>query len=315
MSYGVPESTLRKLVSGAQHSERAIVVGSRDGFIEWANDAWTRVTGYALDESVAKPIHGFLEGVELDAGAVDFVARCFREGRVCEIELAVTPPNRGALWIQLRVEPLFDAAGQVSDFIATATDVTERRRAESSARVSEVDLSELVTRVALRERGRLTDRAALDFDLDRGLPPVLADVAKIEALVARRIAHGIESLGEAWGTITAWTGILGSGSGPLYGGDLSRELPPGHWAFLEIHDSGGHPDGVHHTGVSEPFLSTVYSGRAIRYAEAEAWLREQGGELRMQSSPVEGTSVVMLFPYATEDSGWLSPDSPMVALC
>lgn len=312
MSYGVPESTLRKLASGARHSERAIVVGSRNGFIEWANDAWTRVTGYALDESVSKPIHGFLEGVDIDPGAVDFVARCFREGKVCEIELALTPPERGELWVQLRVEPLFDAAGRVSDFIATATDVTERKRSETSARLVEVDLSDLAARVALRERGRLSDRADFDFDLDPALPLVLADPARIEALVARRIAHGIESLGQAWGTLTLWTGILGSSRGPLFGGNLWQGLPAGQWVFLEIHDSGGHPDGVHHSAVTEPFLSTAYAGGSagspvVRYADAEAWLRAQGGELRMESSPVEGTSVVMLFPYATEDSGWHAP--------
>jgi PAS domain S-box-containing protein len=308
--YGVPESTLRKLASSARRSERAIVVGNRDGFIEWANDAWTRVTGYALHESVSKPIHGFLEGVDIDPAAVDFVGRCFQEGRVCELELALTPPGRRELWIELRVEPLVDARGEVSDFIATATDVTERKRAEAGAGLAEVDLSQLAARVAEGQRHRLGERGALDFDLDPGLPLVLSDPRKLESLVARRIAHGIESLGEAWGTITLWTGILGGSRGPIYGQDPARGLPPGQWVFLEVHDSGGHPDGVHHTAVTEPFLSTTNASDPLRYAEAEAWLREQGGELRMESSPIEGTSVVMLFPYASDDSGWFDSLEP-----
>lgn len=304
MRYGVPESTLRKLVSGARQSERAIVVGGRDGFVEWANDAWTRVTGYALHESISKPIQAFLEGVDIDPGAVEFVARCFREGRVCELELPLVPPGRDALWIQLRVEPLFDAAGEVSDFIATATDVSERKRAEAEARLSEVDLSALVAGVAARERSRLTERVEFDADLDRALPLVLADTEKIETLVARRIAHGIESIGDGWGTVTLWTGILGQGRGPLYGGNLWQGLPPGQWVFLEVHDTGGHPDGIHHTAIREPFLSAGHAGHGLRYEDARACLRAQGGELRVESSPVDGTSVVILFPFATEDSGW-----------
>ena len=39
-------------------------------------------------------------------------------------------------------------------------------------------------------------------------------------------------------------------------------------------------------------------------AEAEACLREQGGELRVESSVPDGTSAVLLFPFAAEDSGW-----------
>jgi PAS domain S-box-containing protein len=304
VSHGLPESTLRKLASGVRDSERAIVVGSRDGFIEWANDAWTRVTGYALHESVSKPVHQFLEGVDIDPGAVEFVGRSFREGRPCELELELAPPGRTPLWIQLRVEPLFDAQGAVSDFIAMATDISERKRAASAVRLSEVDLSDLAERVALRERARLTETVEIDADLARGLPLVLADPEKIESLVARRIAHGIESIGGGWGTVTLWTGILGEGRGPLFDGNLWQGLPPGQWVFLEIHDTGGHPDGIHHVGVTEPFLSTGFEGYALRFEDARACVREQGGELRMQSSPVDGTSVVMLFPYATEDSGW-----------
>lgn len=314
MSYGVPESTLRKLASGARQSERAIVVGGRDGFIEWANDAWTRVTGYALHESISKPIHAFLEGVDIDAGVVDFVARCFREGRVCELELPLAPPGREALWIELRVEPLFDAVGEVSDFIAMATDVSERRRAEAEVCLREVDLSELVARVVVQERSRLTERVEFDLDLDRALPLALADVEKIETLVARRIAHGIESIGEGWGTVTLWTGILGQGRGPVYSGNLWQGLPPGQWVFLEVHDTGGHPDGIFHTAIREPFLSAGHAGHGVRFEDARACLRAQGGELRMESSPVDGTSVVMLFPFATEDSGWqLAPEAAPAA--
>jgi len=308
MVNGVPESTLEKLASGARTSERAIVVGNRNGHIEWANDAWTRVTGYALHESISKPVHGFLEGVDIDPASVDFVARCFREGRVCELELALTPPERSPLWIQLRVEPLFDASGQVSDFIATATDISERKRSECAAQLAEVDLSRLAARVAARERGRLGELTSFDFDLDRELPLVLADPERIESLVSRRIAHGAESVGAGWGTITLWTGILGSSSGPIHGGNLWPGLPTGQWVFLEVHDSGGSPDGLHYNRVTEPFLSTAFAGnaagRAVRYAEAESWLRAQGGELRMESTSIDGTSVVMLFPYAAEDSGW-----------
>ena len=309
LGQGIPESVERKLASGARQSERAIVVGSRGGIIEWANDAWTRVTGYALNESISKPVQGFLDEVDIDSGVIDFVSGCYQQGRVCELEFPVTPPNRSELWIQLRVEPLFDAEGGLSDFIATATDITDRKHAARAARLVEVDLSELAAKVALRSREAIGDTVEFDCELERGLPLVLADPQKIEALVARRIAHGIEQIGEGWGTITLWTGILGASQGPLYGGNLWRGLPPGQWVFLEIHDSGGRPAGKAIAPVTEPFLSTRTSGHAIRSAEAEAWLRGQGGELRLKSSVPDGTSVVLLFPYASEDSGWQGCDT------
>jgi PAS domain S-box-containing protein len=300
----VPRSIERKLAWGARQSERAIVVGSRSGVIEWANDAWTRVTGYPLHESISKPVQGFLDGVEIDRGVVDFVARCFQEGRACEFEIPLTPPNRSELWIALRVEPLFDADGQPSDFIATATDVSERKRSEGRARLVEVDLSALAARVAARHREKLAFTVDVDLALDESLPLVLADPEKVESLVERRVANALEAIGDAWGTITVWTGILGVSEGPLYAENLWRTLPPGQWAFLEVHDTGGRPGGVARAAVREPFLSARFPGHAVRFVEAEECLRAQGAEVRLESSLPDGTSVVFLFPYANEDSGW-----------
>ena len=125
-SFMIPSGVARKLARGADGNENAIVVGNRAGVIEWANDAWTRVTGYALDESISKPVLSFLRNVDVGPGIVDFVADCFRQGKICEVEVPLTTPKGEFLWIQLRVEPLRDAGGEVSDFIAIATDISER---------------------------------------------------------------------------------------------------------------------------------------------------------------------------------------------
>jgi PAS domain S-box-containing protein len=311
----VPASVERKLASGARQSERAIVVGNRAGVIEWANDAWTRVTGYALNESVSKPVMGILSEAEIDADVVDFVASCFEQGRMCELELALKPPQRppdqGSLWIHLRIEPLFDTRGEVSDFIASATDITDRKRADEYTCLEEVDLSAIATRALVAEQPFLGDTVFLDAALGRGLPLVLADPDCVELLVSRLVSRGNEAIGPAWGTITVWTGILGEGEGPIYSGNLMRDLPPGHWVFLEVHDTGGQPDGTGSGIVTEPFLSTRSSGHATRYAEAESRLRTQGAQIRMESSYVDGTSVVLLFPFASEDSGWQRGSDPL----
>ena len=61
----IPPGVARKLTRSAAGNTNAIVVGNRAGVIEWANDAWTRVTGYALDESISKPVHSFLRTVDV----------------------------------------------------------------------------------------------------------------------------------------------------------------------------------------------------------------------------------------------------------
>jgi PAS domain S-box-containing protein len=300
----LPHAIERKLVSSARQSDRAMVVGNRAGVIEWANAAWTRVTGYPLDESIGKPVQSFLKNVEVDAGVVDFVARCFGQGKACEVEFPLTPPDRDAVWIQLRVEPLFDSSSEASDFLAIATDLTEQKRAEQGA-LAEVDLSELALRVARDQQHQLGDMIEFDFDLPANLPLVVADEGMLERFVSLAVARAAESVGKGWGTITFTSGILGESNRPMFRGSLEPCLPDGHWAFLEIHDTGCFPAGGSWSPVLEPFLSTLFPDRALRFAVAQDRLRVKGGELRAESSLSAGTSLLFLFRFAAEDSGWL----------
>ncbi len=302
--FEVPRATARKLAEGAGRSESAIVVGNRAGIIEWANDAWTRVTGYALDDSISKPVSHFLERVDVGPDLVDFVASCFQQGKTCEVEFPLKTPEDKQLWIQLCVEPLLGESGEVSDFIATATDISGRKRAEVAPALDEWDLSALAADVCDRHAALLGPMIDCELELAPDLPFVVADGALLADLADRLVSRAIESIASGWGTITIWTGVLGEGLGPIFAGDLRSDLPAGHYAFLEVHDTGGASSSTTATAVAEPFLSSRHARHAITYATAELLVRAQGGELRIESCRATGTSVVLLFPFASEDSGW-----------
>ncbi len=133
----------------------------------------------------------------------------------------------------------------------------------------------------------------------------MADETLVERLLEPLIARGIESIGEGWGTVSLSTGILGSTASPIFRGNFCPRLPDAHWAYLEMHDSGCFPSGGDFSLVTEPFLSTAFASNAIHYANAESQLRKLGAEVRMESCPVFGTSVILLFRFAGEDSGWI----------
>ena len=116
----VPASVERKLASGARQSERAIVVGNRAGVHEWAHDAWTRITGRSRATTLSQPVGDFLVEAEIDIDLVDFVQASFLRGSPCEVELPFTTPEGQALWIHLKVDPIRDRFGEVSEFVAVA---------------------------------------------------------------------------------------------------------------------------------------------------------------------------------------------------
>jgi signal transduction histidine kinase len=101
----------------------------------------------------------------------------------------VTPDGRH-LWIHLDVEPFRDEQGEISDFVAVATDITARRRGELA-------LEDRIAK-ALAESADEADRvpSAVDARPDDLRPPALrsSDASTLEAMMTlARIAEAAEA--------------------------------------------------------------------------------------------------------------------------
>lgn len=286
--------------------EHAVALGSRAGIIEWANPAWARVTGTDLSRFVLKPVGELLDHLNLEPGVVDFVAGCLRGNKACEIDIPLTTPAGANVWIHLRVEPILDAAGEVSDFVAVAEDVTEaksaalRERETADSTITAIDLSELARSVARAHVDWLHPMTAYDLWLGEDLPCVLAESSLLAGLVGRLIRRAAACMRGGWGTLSISTGLLGEEAVTIYSGNLYRGLPHAQFAYLEVHDTGNAPSGGDHRAVEEPFLTNHDSDEPLRLATARRLLAGQGGEIRVASSPWFGTSVVLLLPYSSD---------------
>jgi PAS domain S-box-containing protein len=302
----LPSRTRAILPEDLRSGEYAVALGSRAGIIEWADDAWLRVSGYRLDRFLDKPVSALLEHVKLEPSIVEFIGGCVNAQRVCEVDVPLTTPTGAGIWVHLRVEPVLDTDGELSDFVAVARNITEAKHAEARAReaaataVTAVDLSELAASVARTHREALHPMTAYDLWLDEDLPIVLADPTLLEGLLGRAIRRAAVSMQEGWGTLSISTGLLGSESVALYPGNLYRGLPHAQFAYVEVHDTGDAPAAGPHRVVDEPFLTNHHPGEALRIATARQRLASVGGEIRLASSPWFGTSVVLLLPYSVE---------------
>ena len=290
----------------AADGNHAVALGNRAGIIEWANSAWTRVTGYDLGRFVHKPVGALLDHVKLEPSVVDFVGGCISANKVCEIDVPLTTPAGANVWVHLRVEPVLDAAGEVSDFVAVAQDVTEAKHADlrehetADAVIAEIDLSELARTLTRAHVDSLHPMTSYDLWLGKDLPFVLADPSLLDGLVGRLICRAAASMRGGWGTLSVSTGLLGNDAVTIYSGNLYRGLPHAQYAYLEVHDTGNAPSGGDQRAIEEPFLTNHYPDEPLRLATARRLLGRHGGEIRLASSSWFGTSVVLLLPYSVE---------------
>jgi PAS domain S-box-containing protein len=109
------------------------------------------------------------------ARCTEALARGIREARKIEVEYRVVPPQGPVKHHRVVAHPVFDAAGELEEFVGTLVDVTERRQAEEERRAqlwfleSLDSISRAIQRTSDLEQmlGAVLDVVLAIFDCDR----------------------------------------------------------------------------------------------------------------------------------------------------
>ena len=114
------------------------------------NDAFCRITGYTLEETLGKNLR-FLQGPETSPAAVTALRRAVATRTEVNVTILNYRKDGTLIWTQMSINPIFDASGQCTHFIGTQQDVTrERNQAAKLAYQASHDLrTGLLNRTAL----------------------------------------------------------------------------------------------------------------------------------------------------------------------
>jgi len=130
------EATLRLQTSALVAAANAIMITDRDGLIQWANPAWSRLTGYASEEVIGQNPR-FLKSGRQDQAFYAAFWRRILAGEVAQGDL-VNRRKDGTLYHEHEtITPLTDASGRITHFIAIKQDITERLALEEQLRQSQ----------------------------------------------------------------------------------------------------------------------------------------------------------------------------------
>ncbi|HSI07352.1 MAG TPA: CHASE domain-containing protein [Rariglobus sp.] len=139
------EKEARKLAMVANHTSNAVIITDTTERIEWANEGFTRITGYTLAEALGKRPGDFLKGPLTDPAT----SKIMHEGIVTRKGFNVEILNYGktgnAYWLHIEVQPLHDKDGAFTGFMAIESDITDRKTAELKLQANEQRLVALTT--------------------------------------------------------------------------------------------------------------------------------------------------------------------------
>ncbi|MBI5637277.1 MAG: response regulator [Nitrospinae bacterium] len=198
------EDTVRQLSSVVEQTADAVTITGRDGFIQYVNPAFSRLTGYSAEEArgntpaILKSEH---HPPEFYKNLWDTIL----SGNTFHAEVHNRAKN-GAMYIEEKsITPIKDKQGEITHFVSTGRDITERKRAEEELRNAKENAEEatrlkdkFVSLVSHDLRGPLATMIGfLKLMVDDADDPLSADAAKRISIVidsAEKMNELIEEL-------------------------------------------------------------------------------------------------------------------------
>ncbi len=128
---------LRRLSMIAERTHNAVIVTDTERRIVWVNDAFTGVTGYTPEEAIGRVPGDLLQCDRSDPQAIERMRRAIRAQEPCRVEIVNRRKSGEYYVLDIEIQPLRDADGTLTGFMAVESDITKEHRAREELAASE----------------------------------------------------------------------------------------------------------------------------------------------------------------------------------
>ncbi|MBI3650348.1 MAG: PAS domain S-box protein [Acidobacteria bacterium] len=116
----------------ASKTDNAVLITNHRQQIEWVNDAFTRMTGYSLEEMRGRMPREILIGPDADSETLRHLDEALQAKINFTVEILQYRKNGEPHWVSMNISPVLNEAGEVLQFIAVQTEITERMNKEEA---------------------------------------------------------------------------------------------------------------------------------------------------------------------------------------
>jgi len=140
----------------AELTSNAVIVTDQSAQITWVNNAFTRITGYTLEEVQGKIPGHFLQCEKSDPVAIAVMRNAVEKGESARVEIVNCGKGGREYVLDIEIQPIRDEAGKLTGFMAIESDITDR-----------VELREHIKRQEelLRETGEVAGVGGWEYDI------------------------------------------------------------------------------------------------------------------------------------------------------
>jgi PAS domain S-box-containing protein len=131
------EEALRLAQSAVTNASDAVMITEAEPLdlpgprIVYVNEAFTRMTGYRLPETLGQTPR-LLHGPKTDPGALAAAREAMLHREPARVEIVSYRKDGTEFWVESNIVPVLDARGRLTHFVSIARETTERKRTEQT---------------------------------------------------------------------------------------------------------------------------------------------------------------------------------------
>jgi PAS domain S-box-containing protein len=197
-----------------------------------------------------------------------------------------------------RLDAIIEASGR-------AADLTRQLLAyagKGQLAIRPVDLSKLVHQLAALLLTSIPKKVHLREDLDRHLPPVVADSGQVQQIIMNLVLNAADAIPEEQsGTIVIRTSAVEVTASDAIPDEISHaSVRPGRYVCLEVRDTGSGMDRETRTKIFDPFFTTKFLGRGLGLPAAVGVVKAHRGAIQVTSALGKGSAFRIFLPAAED---------------
>ncbi|WP_435257531.1 PAS domain S-box protein [Thioclava sp. FR2] len=118
---------ISRLSQVARRTQNYVIMTDAERRVTWVNEAFEQATGWRLPEIRGRVPSDFLRHPSTDPSESVFVERELALGKTVQKEMKNITKDGREIWVSNDIQPIFDAAGQVSGYVGVQLDITQAR--------------------------------------------------------------------------------------------------------------------------------------------------------------------------------------------
>ena len=151
------EYELTKLSFVASKVNNGVVINDAQNKVTWINEAFTKITGFSLQDLKGKPLGDLISGPDTDWSLIENARQLTQQKQSFTVDLLAYRKDKKPIWLSIYNTVVLDEDGKVETEVEIIIDVTEKKKAEEELQILSLVASKTNTGVTItNEKGEIT---------------------------------------------------------------------------------------------------------------------------------------------------------------